>query len=258
MIKFFLCLGHGELIHLRNEKQDLLLCTAKSKGFESARLSTNLGEFVLENGRAALPWAQGFEKSKKLPLALSSSCSMAMEYPTWHKDSFPGLIFPQGYWNGLKLNSRHNRQHQQLPTPFHEKTPGILKVNGLWSRETAQLIQKGKSQHKQNLCFNTQKYILQYFLLAMHSYRLGCIHSGDSLEEPQEVAPSGHLYLGIKCKMIDLQAPEIVTKPGTEEQARTKCEWEGKFRLDSGRQCKPEPRTNFLWGGGSKKHLSHG
>lgn len=54
MIKFFLCLGHGELIHLRNEKQDLLLCAAKSKGLESARLST-LGEFVLENGRAALP-----------------------------------------------------------------------------------------------------------------------------------------------------------------------------------------------------------
>lgn len=45
-----------------------------------------------------------------------------------------------------------------------------------------------------------------------------------------------HLYLGIKRKMIDLQAPEIVTKPGTEELARTKCEWEGKFRLDSGGQ----------------------
>lgn len=45
-----------------------------------------------------------------------------------------------------------------------------------------------------------------------------------------------NLYLGIKRKMIDLQAPEIVTKPGTEELARTKCEWEGKFRLDSGGQ----------------------
>lgn len=72
------------------------------------------------------------------------------------------------------------------------------------------------------------------------------------LEQAQEVVPSGkrqHLYLGIKSKMIDLQAPGIVTKPGTEEQARPK--WEGKFRLDSGGQCKPEPRTNFSWGGGS-------
>jgi len=45
-----------------------------------------------------------------------------------------------------------------------------------------------------------------------------------------------HLYLGIKQMMIDLWVPEIVTQPGTEEQAKSKCEWEGKFRLDSGRQ----------------------
>lgn len=69
-----------------------------------------------------------------------------------------------------------------------------------------------------------------------------------------EVAPSGKSQAPLsctQCRMMDLQAPEIATKPGTEEQARTKWEWEGKVRLDSGRQCKPEPRRNFSWGGGS-------
>lgn len=108
MIKFFLCLGHGELTHLRNENQDLLPRAAKSKGFESPKLST-LGEFVQEDGKAALPSAQGFgaDVSRAKNLLALSSCSMAREYPTWYKDSFPGLIFPEGYWNGFKLNSRH-------------------------------------------------------------------------------------------------------------------------------------------------------
>lgn len=74
----------------------------------------------------------------------------------------------------------------------------------------------------------------------MHYYRLASNHSADwkTYTELQEAGAYGkrHLYLGIKCKMIDLWVPERVTKPGTEVQARTKFKWEGKYRLDSGRQ----------------------
>lgn len=64
----------------------------------------------------------------------------------------PRLDFPRGVLEWFKTQF----QTQAAPATFHEKAPGILKMNGLvWSRETPYLLQKGKSQHKQNLFFNT-------------------------------------------------------------------------------------------------------
>lgn len=256
MIKFFLCLGHGELIHLRNEKQDLLPWAAKSKGFWPGWAVWGIcaGKCpAMSTG--VWGWC---EQSKKFPLALFSSCCMAMEYPTWSKDSFPGSIFPEGFWNGFKLNSRHietTGSTSNFPLLSMRKHLEFSKWMLLYGAGKLHNWLRKESHNKTRIWVSTPKNG------SCKIFSWPCIFTAwvVATQETQWNNPrkwlhlgrGRHLYLGIKCRMIDLQAPEIATKPGTEEQARTKCEWEGKFRLDSGRQCKPEPRRNFSWGGGS-------
>lgn len=54
--------------------------------------------------------------------------------PNMVQGLIPRLDFPRGVleWFQTQFQTHWgNRQHQQLPTPFHEKTPGVLQVNAL-------------------------------------------------------------------------------------------------------------------------------
>lgn len=149
-------------MHLRNENQDLLVCTTKGKVLESVSLSTR-GKFcfVMEYGvqlchghrSSGLMWTEHETPTAALP----NSWFMAVQYPVsqhvYRKESytshFPVLIFPRGAaeWSVLAQQFQTHKWCLSLreqaapgsssisflehPWVMHTKAPGALQVNDL-------------------------------------------------------------------------------------------------------------------------------
>lgn len=102
VIKTFLCFGLGDLMHFKNENQDLLLCTTKSNILESfSFVIEDGGQLCHEHRSSGLIWTE----QETHGMASSISWSMTVQSPvaqhvrrkeSFLRQNFPALVSQRG------------------------------------------------------------------------------------------------------------------------------------------------------------------